>query len=117
MRALDALIRLVRRRMAEMDRAEQARRDGPDVAIREICTIGGVPHLAETFIRHGSGPRTVLQALRAAAVKDPDTGRLGLQTVEFLAPAESTALWSANDRRWLSEIGRAFAEGGTEIRR
>lgn len=52
MKLLDWMIRLVRVRVAEIDRIESARRDNPETVIREVYTIGGVPSLAGGFIRH-----------------------------------------------------------------
>jgi hypothetical protein len=112
-RLLDWLIRLVRQRIKEMDREEavKAARDEAELAVRQVCTLGDVPWLAEGFIRHRIGPSAVVQGLFAVMQRDPVVGRRALQGVEFVAPEESATIWDASDRKWLVEMERAFVKG------
>lgn len=107
---IDWMLRYVRRRWAELDRSEAVEVQRTDVAIRQVCMIADVPHLADGFIAHGINPVAVTRTLCQAIRHDPVSGRVAaLQGVEFLAPVESGATWDAQDRLWLREMERAFA--------
>lgn len=108
---IDWMLRYVRRRWTELDRSEAVEVQRTDVAIRQVCMIADVPHLANGFIAHDISPVAVVHALCLAIQHDPVAGRVAaLRGVEFLAPVESAATWDALDRLWLQEMERAFAD-------
>ena len=100
-----------------MDRAEAVKAERTDLVIRRICNLGGVPWMADGFIVHRISPAVVTQTLCDAIRRDPDSGRVAaLQSLAFLAPEESATTWDAQDRRWLREMERAFADGRGGLR-
>jgi hypothetical protein len=105
---IDWLIRLVRRRIAAMDRAEAATAERRDVAISELCILANAPQLATGFIRHGVSLLAVTHTLAGAIQRDPAASRGALSALEFLAPEESATTWDRLDRQWLRDMERSF---------
>jgi hypothetical protein len=66
---MDWLLRYLRRRLAAIEQAEAA--TASERIIRDVCVLGGVPEMAESFIAHGSTPASVARALAACIASRP----------------------------------------------